>query len=211
MAANYDNTTWFYERLSKLVFGQAQVKAQTYFLGQVPAISQVLIIGGGTGQILERLARLHPAGLHITYVEISAKMMALSRQRDVGSNQVSYITASIEEISFTDTFDVVITAFLFDNFSEEDLAATFPLINARVKPGGLWLNTDFQLTGPLWQKVMLKGMYTFFKLMGAVEVTWLPDTRRMFRLHGYQIYGEKTFYGNFIWAAVYRKQPDLKG
>jgi ubiquinone/menaquinone biosynthesis C-methylase UbiE len=205
MAANYDDTTWFYERLSKLVFGQAQVKAQEYFINQVQPNSHILIIGGGTGQILESLTKLHPSGLHITYVEISAKMMALSRKRNTGQNEVIYITENIEQASFTKRFDIVITAFLFDNFSEEDFAAVFPIINSQVKPNGIWLNTDFQLTGPFWQKVMLKGMYTFFKLMGAISVTRLPDTKHMFRAHGYHLLDEKTFYGNFILAAVYRK------
>jgi ubiquinone/menaquinone biosynthesis C-methylase UbiE len=205
MAANYNNATWFYERLSKLVFGQAQVKAQEYFLNRIQPGSSILIIGGGTGEILESLTRLHPAGLHITYVEISVNMMALSRKRNTGQNEVIYITENVGQVSFTRHFDVVITAFLFDNFSEEDLAAVFPIINTQVKLGGLWLNTDFQLTGPLWQKVMLKSMYLFFRLMGAVKVTRLPDTKRMFRVHGYHLLDEKTFYGNFILATVYRK------
>jgi SAM-dependent methyltransferase len=205
MAANYDNTTWFYERLSKLVFGQAQVKAQEYFINQVQPNSHILIIGGGTGQILESLTKLHPSGLHITYVEISAKMMALSRKRNTGQNEVTYITKNIEQVTFIQQFDVVITAFLFDNFSDESLAAVFPIVNTQVKLGGLWLNTDFQLTGPLWQKVMLKSMYIFFRLMGAVKVTCLPDTKRMFRVHGYHLLDKKTFYGNFILTAVYRK------
>lgn len=205
MAANYDNTTWFYERLSKLVFGQAQVKAQEYFLNRVKTGSNILIIGGGTGGILESLTSLHPSGLHITYVEISANMMALSRKRNTGQNEVTYITKNIEQVAFSQQFDVVITAFLFDNFSEESLAAVFPIINAQVKHDGIWLNTDFQLTGPLWQKVMLKSMYIFFRLMGAVKVTWLPDVKRMFRVQDYHLLDEKTFYGDFISAMVYRK------
>jgi ubiquinone/menaquinone biosynthesis C-methylase UbiE len=205
MAANYDNTTWFYERLSKLVFGQAQVKAQEYFLNRLKTGVNILIIGGGTGGILESLTNLHPSGLRITYVEISANMMALSRKRNTGQHEVIYITKNIEEVKFNQQFDVVITAFLFDNFSEEGLTAIFPIINAQVKPDGIWLNTDFQLTGPLWQKVMLKSMYIFFRLMGAVKVTCLPDTKRMFRVHGYHLLDKKTFYGNFILTAVYQK------
>jgi ubiquinone/menaquinone biosynthesis C-methylase UbiE len=205
MAANYDNTTWFYERLSKMVFRSVQLKAQEHFLNCIQPGSTTLIIGGGTGEILESLTKLHPAGLRITYVEISAKMMALSRKRNTGQNDVTYIIENIEQVILKQQFDVVITAFLFDNFSDESLATVFPLIDAQVKPGGLWLNTDFQLTGPLWQKVMLKGMYIFFRLMAAVDVTRLPDVKQMFRVHSYYLLNEKTFYGNFILATVYRK------
>lgn len=204
MAAGYDNTTWFYERLSKLVFGQVQVKAQEYFLNQIKPQSNILIIGGGTGQILESISRLHRSGLHITYVEISPKMMALSRKRNVGQNEVEFINGDIAQITFTQKFDVVITAFLFDNFSDEALAAVFPQINKWVKPDGLWLDTDFHLTGPLWQKLMLKGMYLFFRLMKAVKVSNLPNTREVFMQYGYQQVNEKLFYGRFIAARVYK-------
>ena len=206
MTANYDRTAWFYERLSKLVFGQAQVKAQEFFLGRIPPKSNILIVGGGTGQILESFTRLHPSGLKITYVEISPKMMALSRKRNTGQNHVNYITAGIEEAHFTQMFNVVITAFLFDNFPQDILDNIFPIINAQLKPGAIWLNTDFQLTGPLWQKLMLQSMYTFFRLFGAVKVNKLPNVKMQFEKHGYQLSAQKCFYGNFIKAKIYLKK-----
>lgn len=205
MAANYDNTAWFYERLSKLVFGQAQIKAQEYFLNHIQPGTSILIIGGGTGQILESLTRLHPSGLQISYVEVSSKMMALSRKRYTGDNKIIYITAGIGEAGLTGSFDVVITAFLFDNFSQDNLNGTFPIINAKVKQGGLWFNTDFQLTGPLWQKLMLKSMYLFFKFFGAVDVQKPPDVESVFTQYGYQLKEEKRFYQNFIMSKFYCK------
>jgi len=205
MAANYDNTTWFYERLSKLVFGQAQIQAQEYFLDQIQPGASILIIGGGTGQILESLARLHPSGIQITYVEVSAKMMALSRKRHTGKNTMKYITAAIGETAFTNSFDVVITAFLFDNFSQESLEHTFPLIDAQVESGALWLNTDFRLTGPLWQKLMLKTMYLFFSLFKAVDVQKPPNVEPVFGQYGYQNKQQKSFYRNFIISQLYVK------
>jgi ubiquinone/menaquinone biosynthesis C-methylase UbiE len=205
MSANYDNASWFYERLSKLVFGNAQVNAQEYFLNLIPAGANILIIGGGTGQILESIAKLYPSGLHITYVEISANMMALSRKRYVGQNEVIYITQDIASLNLTQQFDVVITAFLFDNFSTQQLDEIFPRIHQRLKPQGLWLNTDFQLTGPAWQKAMLKAMYYFFKLLKAVKVTQLPNTSEVFMKHQYQLLAKKTFYKNFIIAKAYKK------
>lgn len=204
MAAGYDNTIWFYERLSKLVFGQAQVKAQEHFLNWIEPGSNILIIGGGTGQILESISRIHPSGLHITYVEVSPKMMTLSRKRNVEHNEVDFITNDIAQITFSRRFDVVITAFLFDNFSNEELAAIFPQINHWVNPGGLWLDTDFQLTGPVWQKLMLKSMYFFFGLMKAVKVNKLPDAQGVFKQ--YSMLASKTFYGEFIYARAYQKQ-----
>ncbi len=205
MSSNYNNASWFYQSLSQLVFGQAQVNAQTCYLNHIQPGSQVLIIGGGTGGILESLTKVHPWGLQITYVEISANMMALSRKRNTGKNKVVYITQDIQQVEFAQQFDTVITAFLFDNFSDENLAVVFPLIDAQVKPGGIWLNTDFQLTGALWQKIMLKSMYIFFRLFKAVEVMKLPHVKAVFSKYGYQVTREQTFYGDFIAARVWTK------
>ncbi len=205
MSANYDNASWFYERLSKLVFGNAQVNAQEYFLNLIPPRARILIIGGGTGQILESIAKLYPSGLHITYVEISANMMALSRKRDVAQNEVIYITEDIAQLSLTQEFDVIITAFLFDNFSTQEIYKIFPKIHQKLVPNGLWLNTDFQLTGPIWQKVMLKSMYYFFRILKAVEVARLPETEQAFTDYHYQLTAKKTFYRKFIITKVYKK------
>ncbi len=205
MSANYDNASWFYEGLSKLVFGNAQVNAQEYFLNLIPAGASILIIGGGTGQILESITKLYTSGLHISYVEISANMMALSRKRNVAQNEVAYITKDIGNLLLKQEFDVIITAFLFDNFSTQELSDMFPRIHQWLKPEGLWLNTDFQLTGPIWQKVMLKTMYYFFRILNAVKVMQLPDTAGVFTKYQYQLIVEKTFYGNFILAKAYKK------
>ncbi|HEY2580586.1 MAG TPA: hypothetical protein VGI43_02195, partial [Mucilaginibacter sp.] len=68
---------------------------------------------------------------------------------------------------------------------------------------GLWLNCDFQLTGQWWQKVLLKSMFLFFRAICDIEASRLPGIQKQFALHGYQSMAEKTFYGDFIFSAVY--------
>jgi ubiquinone/menaquinone biosynthesis C-methylase UbiE len=205
MPANYDRTVWFYDRLSKLVFGQAQVKAQNYFLDLIPPHSSILIVGGGTGQILEALAHLHPHPLKITYAEASANMMALSKKRNAGQNEVTYVQSFMEDAAIDQTFDVILTAFLFDNFDQAGTEKIFKIIHDRLRSGGLWLDTDLQLTGPLWQKILLKTMYIFFNTLKAVDVNQLPDTASVFAQNAYQLQTIKEFYGRLIVSKVYRK------
>ncbi|MES2376289.1 MAG: class I SAM-dependent methyltransferase [Bacteroidota bacterium] len=206
MPSNYDNSAWFYDRLSRLVYGKALVDAQVYLLPYVPPNSNVLIVGGGTGWILEELARVHPAGLNITYVEISEKMMALSQKRHCGNNKVIYITQAVENVAFTEKFDVIITPFLFDNFKEETLERVFAHLHHQLKTGGLWLNTDFRLTGKWWQNVLLKSMFLFFKAICGIETSVLPDIERQFRQNGYATVAEKSFFGEFVISAVFEKK-----
>ena len=107
MANNYDNAAWFYDGLSRLVFGKAIVNAQVYLLPYIQPASKILIVGGGTGWILEKVTALHPATLKITYIEVSAKMMAISAKRNTGANDVTFINSAVENVVLSSDFDVV--------------------------------------------------------------------------------------------------------
>jgi len=205
MAANYHNSAWFYDRLARLVYGRALINTQLYLLHYIEPGSNVLIVGGGTGWILEELTKIHPSGLRITYVEVAEAMMALSQKRETGSNWVVYINNAVENVDLAPDFDVVITPFLFDNFTELTFQTVFTHIHHLLKPDGLWLNADFQLTGKWWQQLLLKSMFIFFKAICGIEARKLPGIESYFAASSYQVISEKTFFGDFIMAKVYRK------
>src|SRR5271170_2803408 len=128
MAANFNNSAWFYDKFSGLVYGRALINAQVYLLQYIPANANILIVGGGTGWILEEITKIHPSGLNITYVEIAEKMMTPSRKRNVGGNKVTFLNEPIEDVKDELIYDTVITPFLFDNFTEQTLQNVFSSI-----------------------------------------------------------------------------------
>ncbi len=205
MAANYDNSAWFYDRLSRLIYGKALVRAQVYLLQYIPAESTILIAGGGTGWILEEISKLHPSGLKITYVEISAKMMALSHKRSVGNNQVIYINEPVENLDEQSGYDVLITPFLFDNFTEQTLQKVFTHLHNQLKSYGIWLNTDFRLAGKWWQSFLLQSMILFFRVICRIEAKKLPEIEKCFGQHQLKTIGQKDFLGEFILSTAYQK------
>lgn len=205
MPSNYDNAAWFYDRLSRLVYGNKLIKAQTALLPLVPPDSKILIVGGGTGRIIEEIVKIHASGLNIAYVEVSANMMALSQKRQVLQNQVTYINKPIEEVELSKDFDVVITAFLFDNFLPETFNSVFYQLHKALKTGGLWINTDFQLNYKWWQPLLLKSMYMFFNLLGCMEAKNLISIEPYFQKSNYQIHTKKLFFNEFISTVAYQK------
>ncbi|OCX51039.1 hypothetical protein BEL04_20190 [Mucilaginibacter sp. PPCGB 2223] len=204
MPSNYDNSAGFYDRLSRLFFGRALINSQVYLLNYIPEGANILIVGGGTGWILEKITKLHPSGLSITYVEISAKMTALARRRNYGANAVVFINKPIEEVEDMTLYDVIITPFLFDNFTEATIENVFVHMHRSLRPEGLWLCTDFQLTGKLWQRVLLKSMYYFFRVLCRIDTTSMPDIESRFVKYGYKKTADKAFFGEFIMSTVYR-------
>lgn len=205
MAANYNNSAWFYDKLSRLIYGKALVKAQVYLLASIPPGSKILIVGGGTGWILEEIAKVHSTGLKITYVEVAVNMMALSKKRNTANNEINFINDAVENVSLTAGYDVVITPFLFDNFTEENLQKIFDHIHQGLKPGGVWLNTDFRLTGKWWQRILLTSMILFFRTVCRIEATKLPGIEQCFAKQDYMTIKQKTFFGDFILSTVYKQ------
>lgn len=205
MSANYDNSAWFYDRLSRLVYGKALIRSQVYLLKYISANGKILIAGGGTGWILEEIAKIQPSGLQITYVEISSKMMVLSRKRNTGDNKIIFINEPVEDTKENELFDVVITPFLFDNFTEETLQKVYTNIHKKLKPNGLWLNTDFRLAGKWWQYILLRLMILFFRIICGIEAKKLPQIDKCFEKHQYRIVKKKAFFGEFILSTAYQK------
>lgn len=205
MAANYDNSAWFYDRLSRLVYGKALVQSQVNLLKYIPENSNILIAGGGTGWILEEITKVHPTGLIITYAEVSSNMIALSKKRNTGSNKVIFINEPVEGLETDQSYDVVFTPFLFDNFTEQTLQQVFTHIHNRLKTGGTWLNTDFRPAGKWWHTFLLRSMIIFFRLICGIEAKKLPDIEKQFEQHRYKVIDQKSFFGEFILSTAYSK------
>lgn len=208
MINNYDKIANYYDTLSRLVFFKSQVNAQINQLRYIQENSSVLIVGGGTGWILEEMAKVHSTGLKIVYVEISAKMITLSKARNYGNNEVEFINQGIETFATNQQFDVILTPFLFDNFSGERAKNVFQQLDACLKKGGYWFIVDFSLNktnGKWWKWLLLQSMYSFFKLLRIVEATNLIDMGPYFLKGNYQQVEERLYYGSFIKASVFKK------
>jgi ubiquinone/menaquinone biosynthesis C-methylase UbiE len=205
---NYDRTAGFYDFLSRAIFFRAQVKAQTNQLRFIPAGCRVLIVGGGTGWILEEIAKVHPAGLHITYIEISASMIEKAKKRAHGNNAVHYIHSPIETYTDEARYDVIQTAFLFDNFSAGRIDQVFSKLHNLLKPDGLWLFSDFNPrleSGRIWKSILLHIMYFFFRVIANVEAKKLTDITPWFDAEGYTPIDQRQYYRHFIKSIIFQR------
>jgi ubiquinone/menaquinone biosynthesis C-methylase UbiE len=207
---NYNKIAGIYDFLSRVVFQKSIINAQKFLLQHILPNSKILIVGGGTGWILEELSKMYNEGIEITYVEKSRQMIALSKQKNTQHNTVEFINKGIEEYSTGKKFDAVFTAFLFDNFQQDKIEFIFSQLHPFLKPNGLWLYADFihhKNNAAWWQKFLLKTMYLFFRLTCNIETQQLIDMSPYFA-KSYNKISEKHFYHNFIKAAVYKKAEE---
>lgn len=206
MFNNYDNIAGSYDFLSKLIFGDKLVKAQTCLIPFIQANSTVLIVGGGTGWLLEEISQFHRQGLRIVYIEISAAMIVQSKKRDYQQNEVVFINQPIENFTTDEHFDIIFTPFLFDNFAQERSESVVALLSQFLKKNGAWLFVDFYLSAhaPVWQKLLLETMIRFFKLICNIESHELIPMEPVFSQHNYQIVSQFYHCKKFIKSVVYQ-------
>ena len=204
---NYDHVASIYDPLARIIFGSTISVSQFSLLRYNFSGSKILIAGGGTGTILEELGKLKTTPLTITFIELSEKMLRKAKKKNAGCHKVKYIHGDVEHFRADGSFDIIITPFLFDNFTTDKAKGVFNHLNDMLDREGIWLFTDFYISSetPWWQRSLLKLMYRFFKIIARVEANQLPDTASLFAGAAYSCEQEIFFYGNFIRSALYRK------
>jgi ubiquinone/menaquinone biosynthesis C-methylase UbiE len=206
---NYDPVAGYYDFLSKLVFGRAEIDAQVWLLGHLTGGERILVVGGGTGWILEEIAMIQPENLKITYIESSGKMMSKAKKRNTGKNTVSYVLAPVETFQSDERFDYILTGFFFDNFSTEHSRVIIQQLDRLLGEKGCWGFADFHCsteTNPLWQRLLLQSMYIATRLLCKVQAGQLPDTEPLFEATGYEQRATRRFYHGMIKSILYQKK-----
>ena len=207
MPADYNKIARFCDLLSRLVYGKSLIRSQRCLLSLIPAGSSVLVVGGGTGWILEDISKLAQPGISVTYVELSASMIRLAKKRALGNLRVDFDCQPFETYEGKQKFDCLFTAYFLDNFSSVQLPAIFQKLSGLLKEGGIWLYADFvdqKKGGPVWQKLLLKLMYLFFRISCGIEATELADPVPLFASTYLPVF-ERTDFSGFLRSCGYRK------
>lgn len=212
----FDRVASIYDELASLVFGKSIREAQRCFLTEIKEGSQVLIIGGGTGWILQDLSRLKNCS--ITYLEASPAMLKMAKQRYLilqsefasQKTEVIFVQGSVSALPSTATFGVIMSFFLLDVYPNPEARVLMKTLNALLLSRGLWLYADFEKSeNPIaraWQLPFLWLMYRFFQITTNLKNNRLPDLKRLFSELELRLVNQHGFYHNFIRSAVYQKQ-----
>jgi ubiquinone/menaquinone biosynthesis C-methylase UbiE len=208
MANNYNSIARFYDFISRIIYRDSIIKAQVSLIQFISENNKVLIVGGGTGWILEEISKLNKQNISVVYVEKSSAMIALAKKRNYKNLRVEFIEKRIEDYSSAEKFDIIFTPFLFDNFFKEKIDAVFIQLDTLLKQNGIWLYADFvndKTNKKLWQQFLLKVMYLFFRLTTRIETQTLINMRPYFA-EKYILLSQQFFYSGFIQAIAYTKK-----
>ncbi|MEQ9149664.1 MAG: methyltransferase domain-containing protein [Cytophagales bacterium] len=199
----FDRVVPFYDALSNFVFGSSLKQSRECSLEEVAQHADVLVLGGGTGKWLNKLLDINK-NCRIWYVEASGKMMDEAKKNLKGKGQVVFVHGTHETV-YEQKFDVVITHFFVDMFTDKDLRVLAHKISGDLKDGGKWIVADF-VNERIWHWIFLKGMYLFFNIMGVLDLNFLSDWQRIIKENGFKSSSVFSFYSGFIRSITFIKQ-----
>ena len=199
---DFDGVSKIYDKLSTLVFGKSMSEAQTVFLPEIAQYVSVLILGGGTGWLLANVLKTNLKG-KVWYVEASLKMIELSKRKipTVEMSRVFFIHGTEHSIPAEIAFDVVITPFFLDLFTNNHCQVVVQKITSCLHSKSIWVVTDF-INLAWWHNGMLFMMYKFFKLTSNIEASKLPEWESILKRHGLIEMRSHLFYKGFIKGAL---------
>lgn len=185
----FDRIAPVYDSLVFLVFGRRLQRAQVVFLNQIPADAQILIVGGGTGWLLQQVLT-HCQPNRVVYLEASARMLARASIRVINHNVAGSVTYRVGDetcLKPGESFDVILTPFVLDLFTENHLQSVLiPALSSRLEPGGIWMATDFVPGVTGWRSMLLWAMIRFFRLTTGIGISQLANWQELLAQAGLQ-------------------------
>ena len=187
----------YYDGISRLVFGDKLPRAQTHFLNRIAQEDAVLIIGGGTGRLLEHV----PPCKSIGFVEKSAKMIKRASRRG-GVQKVEFIEQDFMYFDTSKEYDTIICPFFLDCLAAEELEVVLGKIKSLLNPRGSLVVVDFQQTKS--NKFQLTLMHLFFRIFAGLGSKSLLNIHEIVSTHGFNMTEEKFFHRNRLFSRLYR-------
>lgn len=192
----------FYDPLSRLVFGGSLIQSQCHFLSEIQEQSSVLIIGGGTGKILEFLSCKE-----VMYLEKSSRMIARAKRRRTKA-AVTFEEQDVLNYRSDRCFDVILCPFVLDCFGAPCLMQVLSFCRDNLRENGSLIVTDFRKNGK--NEALIRTMYAFFRIASNIEATSLHPLERQIEEVGWSKCKSKYFLGGSVFSSVYERAP-LKG
>ena len=199
---NYNYIAPYYDFLSRLCFLNRQQKAHDPILKYLKPNERILWIGGGSGWFLNEIDQLN-IPIEIDYIEFSSVMINKAKTRKLNHLKVNFYEEDIFKFLYNRQYDGVISAFIFDHFTEENCAELFYKIEPQLKKNGMWFYVDFNQNQTAFQRILTYAMVKFFAIVAGHKSKDFPKIEYLFS--DYNLIDEVFYFGNYITSKIYKK------
>ncbi|BBH24462.1 SAM-dependent methyltransferase [Paenibacillus baekrokdamisoli] len=101
----------------------------------------ILDLGAGTGLFSSLLLQRYP-GAKVTLIDISEKMMEVTRLRLQGFNTITYVVDDYTNYTSSEKFDIIISALSIHHLSDADKLKLYNNTYSNLKDTGVFINAD---------------------------------------------------------------------
>ncbi|GAL83382.1 ubiquinone/menaquinone biosynthesis methylase [Sporocytophaga myxococcoides] len=202
-----------YDYLLLIPPGRGFIKSQEELIHLLPEKKSCLIIGGGTGNFLRSLI-ISGKVTNIVNLDISEKMLAKAsvKIKDLYQDcKVEFRRGSFDKIAEEEKFDLIITNFFLDLFSQEEVKTWISFIHEKLSSEGLFYYTDLQISRGKTLRTFMKNMYIkvlyfFFRNTTSISGKTLIDLRTEILQSGFNIIHEKGYLKELFYSAIFKKR-----
>jgi len=200
---NCDRIAGLYRWIEYAAFGKALERRRTALLREVSGTRRVLALGDGDGRTLVRLLNCAPQA-RVTYVDVSAKMLALARARvQANADRVEFRQADARVMELDERrYDVIVTHFFLDCFDGRDLPLLVDRIARAAAPEARWIVSEFRPANSL-ARMLIAIMYVFFGSIAELRTRRLVDHHPHLLRNGFQLqhaeYGWTGMLASELW------------
>lgn len=156
-----------------------------HFLPQLTDRTHALVLGDGDGRFLAALLQQNPT-LTSDAVDTSASMLKLLRLRckRIAPNDSSRLKIhQADALNYLSaappcTYDLVVTHFFLDCFTQNEVDALATKVSARVIPEAVWLISDFRVPPGVMRlpaRLIIHSLYLAFRIITGLRTRQLPD------------------------------------
>jgi len=192
-----------YDFLKRIVFGNSLEKASHHHLPNPTDHLNILIVGGGTGKILEQFGPAHT----VHYVDTSSVMIDKAKKRKVRCT-VYFHHCEFDSFETDESFDLICFPFFLDQFNDGQIAIILSKSYNLLSPTGSVIITDFvpvyQLTN-WWQKLLLKTVIVFFTITTKHPVSKIFNIVDPAKRSNFQLVKKKSFVNGMVIASLWKK------
>lgn len=216
----YDRLALFYRPIERLVFGNNLQAARTALIDRLPEWKRLLILGDGDGRLLEAILLSGSTDddfeRSITSVDQSSQMLRRQQTRaDESPAKRSLTLVHANALTYQPeqgAFDVIVTPFFLDCFSNAELRVAMPLWVAGLQRDGVWYHVDFVLPDRGWRRVrarfLSRAMHVFFGVMTGLRNRELVDLHPLFVDLGFERTQNILSPDGMIASSIYRRRSE---
>lgn len=204
----------FYNVVSTIASFNKIHESQIWLLSKRMKFSKVLIMGGGDGKFLLEAMK---QGLSDQYcfIDISDAMIKLAqckieKQLSNSTSSVVFICGSYQEIPKNQKFDLIVTPYFLDCFSDDELLLVVAKLHSQLTIEGTWFLTDFNIPKDSFRSFIFKNiiqlLYGIINLFCDLGINRLPDFNMEFCKYEFTIIHEKYFLGGLLVGRIYKNK-----